>query len=282
MINSFCERYSFPEEAKKAFSDAYEKLLSSPREREKIYSAIDEYVLGDGNNYEREIGLAAEKIGVNRYTLNMVLFIMAEQSIKCIYNAKGFSDIYFDTLRDVFYKCEECKKIHGVWGTSVLFWFRCYAKCCLFGLGRLQFEPGRADKDYPGYIKKDEPWVNIHIPSGAPLKLSEVYKSLDKAYEFFGGKGEEMIFTCNTWLLYPPQCDMYAEGSNLKKFAELFDIAEYHDSDRDLWRVFFKEDCSDISSLRAETSLAKKILNRLSEGKSMGYARGFIKYSPVK
>lgn len=190
--------------------------------------------------------------------------------------------MYSDTIRDVYYKCEECKKIYGVWGTNVLFWFRCYAKCCLFGLGRLQYEPGIADKDYPGYIRKGEPWVNMHIPSGGPLVLSEVYDSVDMAYKFFGGKGEEMIFTCNTWLLYPPQCEMYKEGSNLKKFAELFRIVESVDSNRDLWRVFFKEDCTDLTTLSAETSLAKKILERLKEGKSMGYARGFIKYRPAR
>ncbi len=282
MIHSFCEKYSFPKEAEKAFSDVYEKVLACPDVRARLYRGIDGFILDSDGAYEREIGLAAQELCVNRLILNMVFFIMAEQSIKFIYNAKGYSDIYFDTIRDVYYKCEECKKIYGVWGTNVLFWFRCYAKCCLFGLGRLQYEPESADKDYPGYIKKGEPWVNMHIPSGGPLVLSEVYDSMDRAYKFFGGKGEEMIFTCNTWLLYPPQCEMYKEGSNLKKFAELFDITEYHDSNRDLWRVFFKEDCTDLATLSAETSLAKKILERLKEGKSMGYARGFIKYRPTR
>lgn len=280
MIQSFCEKYGYPLEALRAFSECFLKVTENADVLNELYGLIDLYIDTDDNSYESRLNKIAAAIGVNRYTLYMVFFIMAEREIRRIYSSCGLSEQYIGLARDTFYKCEECFKIHGVWGTSVLFWFRLYAKRELFALGRLQYEPTILEKDYSGFGKKGDKAIGIHIPSGGPLLVEDVYDSLDKAYEFFGGKGEEMLFTSNTWLFYPPQCEMYAEGSNLKKFAELFCITEWEDSNRDFWRVFYKESADNLDDIVPETSLAEKILNRLKEGKTMGFGRGFILYKP--
>lgn len=280
MIHNFCEKYGFPKEAERAFSECRNKVLESPGALDELYALTDLYIDTDDNTYEVRLNEIAARAGVNRYTLYMVFFIIAEREIRRLYSACGLEEEYIGLARDTFYKCEECFKIHGVWGTSVLFWFRLYAKKRLFSLGRLQYEPTTLDKDYPGYGRKGDNAVGIHIPSGGPLLIEDVFDSLDRAYEFFGGKGEEMLFTSNTWLFYPPQCEMYAAGSNLKKFAELFDIVEWEASNRDFWRVFYRENAENLDDIVPETSLAEKILNRLKAGKTMGFGRGFVLYKP--
>lgn len=277
MINTFCEKYGYPDEAKEQFLSVYEKVLADSAAREKIYSVMDEFFMGNDESYRPKLDTLAQRLGVREMTLYMVFFIMCEKSIEYIYNMKGYSSLYFNTMRDTYYKCEECFKMYGFWGTRALGWFRNYAKCSLFGIGRLQYQPYVAPWDREGYAKKGDEVYAVHIPSGAPLKTEDVLSSLDEAHAFFGGG--EMTFSCHSWLLYPPQYEMYSDGSNIKKFYELFDVVESNDTNEDLWRVFMTPDCSDISKLTATSSLSEKILARLKEGKTMGQGLGFIKKS---
>lgn len=278
MIKTFCEKFGYPKEAEEQFSAVYEKVLADGAARSEIYDIMDTFFMGADESYIPKLDALAQRLGVRAMALYMVFFIMSEKAIEYIYNIKGYSGIYFDTVRDTYYKCEECFKMYGFWGTHCLGWFGNYAKCNLFALGRLQFQPYIAPWDKEGYVKAGDTVYAVHIPSGAPLRYENVLASLDEACTFFGKK--EAVFSCHSWLLYPPQCEMYAPGSNLKKFAELFDIIESNDTNEDLWRVFMTPDCSDTSKLTATSSLSEKILARLKEGKTMGQGLGFIKYTP--
>lgn len=274
MIKTFCEKYGYPKEAQEQFFAVYAKILSDSAARSEIYRLMDVFFMGADEACIPGLDALANSLGVQKQALYMVFFIMGERAIEYIYNMKGFSDIYYNTVRDTFYKCEECFKLYGFWGTHCIGWFENYAKCRLFGIGRLQYQPYIAPWDKEGYVKKGDLVYAVHIPSGSPLSIDAVRSSLDEARRRFG---ENTVFSCHSWLLYPPQYEMYSEGSNLQKFCELFDVIEQNDTNEDLWRVFMTTDCSDISRLRADSSLGKKILARLKEGKPMGQGFGFIK-----
>ena len=154
-------------------------------------------------------------------------------------------------------------------------------KCCLFTLGRLQYEPISSPLDYKDIVKKGDKIINVHIPSGSPLRTEEVYDSFDKAYEFFGAEGD-IIFTCHSWLLYPPHYEVFPEGSNLRAFYELWDVVRQEESEEDFWRVFYKEPNISLSEIIPKTSLEKRMLDHLKSGGSMGAGQAFIVYRPGK
>ena len=77
-------------------------------------------------------------------------------------------------------------------------------------LGRLQFE-----------THADERGRGIHIPESGPLAPTSVDDSLALAREYFGA-GE--TYVCTSWV-FDPQLRALPERSNLRAFAERFEVA---------------------------------------------------------
>ena len=283
MIRNFCKKIHFPDEAEKVFSDAFDKLKSDIELFDKVYGAMDEYFMEESLGYEDILAEASKKLDISIYTINMVFLIMCAKPLRYMFCIKGYSDeLYWNTMTDVIFKAEECHKLYGVWGTFVLDWYRFFCKCKIFALGRLQFQEIPSPVDYKDIVKKGDTIIATHIPSGSPLRIEDVHKSFDMAYSFFGGNGGKMVFSCHSWLLYPPQYNMYPENSNLRKFYNVWDITNVEESNGNFWRVFYKPNGYDLSKIVPHTSLEKKLLEYLKEGKSMGFSRGFYVYSPQK
>ena len=109
--------------------------------------------------------------------------------------------------------------------------------------------------------------------------------SLQKAYEFFKKRGKiegnVMRIFCASWLLYTPYVEnIFPEGSNLHKFAEMFDV--YLDSERedfsDCWRIFGKKYEGTTEGLPSDTTLRRNFIKYINEGKSFGNGYGVILY----
>ena len=280
MIHSFCNEMGFPKEAEDTFLQAYDALLSDKESLSKIYEIMDSYFMGNDTLELSALEEIADKLNIHKYTLNMVFLIMSAKPLKYMYYTKGYSEqIYHDTMKDMLYKLEECRKRCGVWGTYELEWYRCFCKCNIFALGRMQFQPMVSEEDYGDYTKKGDTVYVCHIPSGSPLKIEDVYDSLDKAYEFFGGEGE-MTFRCTSWLFYPPQYEMYKPGSNLRNFYDIWEMSASDTTNSNFWRVFYKEPDAELSEIVPKTSLEKSLLEHMKNGGTMGYARGYLKYCP--
>ncbi len=283
MICEFCREIGFTQEAENVFADAFDKLKSDDELFGKVCGAMDEYFMKETLFYENVLNEVSKKLGISIYTINMVFLIMCAKPLRYMFYIKGYSDeLYLNTMKDMIYKADECRKLYGVWGTFVLDWYRFFCKCNVFALGRLQFQEISSPVDYKDIVKKGDRIIATHIPSGSPLKIEDVHKSFDEAYKFFGGNGEKMVFSCHSWLLYPPQYEMYAEGSNLRKFYDIWDITNVEESNGNFWRVFYKPEGYDLSKIVPETSLAKKLLEYLKSGGSMGFSRGIYVYSPSK
>ncbi len=282
MIHKFCREIGFPPEAEEVFSDTFVRLTADSELMSNIYDAANEYFMDETLGYEKALIDAAKKLDISIYTVNMVFLIMCAVPLRYMFYIKGYSDeLYINTMRDMLCKAEECHRLYGVWGTFVLDWYRFFCKCRVFALGRLQFQEIESPVNYKDIVKKGDTIIATHIPSGSPLKIEEVHKSFDEAYRFFGG-GEKMVFSCHSWLLYPPQYEMYPENSNLRKFYDIWDITDVRESNGNFWRVFYKPEGYELSKIVPHTSLEKKLLEYLKNGGSMGYSRGFYVYSPKK
>ena len=132
----------------------------------------------------------AEKCGISSYSAYMLLFICMFERLHKLYFEKGIDDtIFYDTLRDLRYKLEECKLVHNQTGTFVPKWYKGFFEMKIFALGRLQFEINHIwfDCEVDGKtIPKGTKVLSVHIPrTGTKLDHSLVLESYEKAKRFF-------------------------------------------------------------------------------------------------
>ncbi len=286
MIKDICERLSFPAEATEVFAKGYKKIIECGGEPQ-LALARDLLFDGDTKQY-REILLSLSKeSGIHRYTVDMIFLLSCMGRAKQAFDERGIDeDIYYDTMRDLTEKLKECKRLYGVWGTFVVWWYPGFLRAERFTLGRLQFETQPFPlEDYKGIVKMGDTVYNFHVPSGSPLTYEAVIDSFRRAYKFFRVEGV-MPIVFSSWLIYPPVASLFADGSNLRRFYELFDVVEgkeYKDNN-ELWRVFYVPFSPDMdySALPENTSLQRSLKKFFLDGGVMGNGKGIILFDGEK
>lgn len=234
----------------------------------------------------------AKKNGMHRYSADMLFLLYCARRLQENYALTGLSEaIFYETMRDLTYKLEECKKMYGVYGTFVYSWFFRHYTMQLFQLGCFQYEkiPFRFE-DYrykdSTMIKRGEQVYNIHIPSGVHLTEQARMDSYKKLYEFVKTPETTYIpITCSSWLLYPSNRQVYPEHSNLMGFLNDFDIISSEESEEvfpDAWRVFYKEFDGDTSQLPRETTLQRRYIDWLDAGNKVGGGTGVFLFDGEK
>ena len=231
-----------------------------------------------------DVKILAEKVAISHYTANMVLFICISPILYKKYKRKGISDeVFYNTMSDLRYKLDECWLVHGVYGTFVATWYKGFFEMRIFALGRLQFEIKNTwfECDVNGvHIPKDTKVLSVHIPrTGTPLYHKSVVDSYISAKEFFKNEfSDNIIFICNSWLLYPWNRTVYKDGTNLALFYDDFTIiqsGEYNNYS-ETWRLF---DClydGNPDNLPADTSLRKAFIERIKNNEPIGHGTGVI------
>ena len=95
---------------------------------------------------------------------------------------------------------------------------------------------------------------------------------------------ENIIFICNSWLLYPWNREVLKNGSNLAQFYDDFTIVssgEYQNYS-EAWRLF---DClydGNPDNLPADTSLRRAYIERIKNGQPIGHGTGVIVFDKLK
>ena len=230
----------------------------------------------------------AERLSVHPYTAHLAVSMYLAVLSRERYEAEGLSlCLWEDTVRDVMYKCTECRLIYGITGTFVPDWFLWFFQLRRFALGRLQFEciDGRADYDTKtGHVSAADRRINIHIPrTGTPMTPEAVDASLALAADFFRRRESlsKIVFEIHSWLLYPAHMPLLREGSNIADFAARFDTVdsgEYADYSS-AWRLFDKNYEGDPDALPADSSLRRAYIERMRAGLPMGWGYGIFVYT---
>ncbi len=276
MIRKVCEYLGFPQEATVYLSSTYQGM-----ERKDLFRRARELFFSEETfryrDFLEEISQGEE---IHRYTVDMMFLLLCAEPLWEQYQAKGISqEIFRDTLGDLRTKLFECKKLHGIWGTSVLWWFHGIFYGRLYALGRLQYEKMTLEYDYKDVAKKGDVVLTCHIPSGSPLPPEEVERSLALAYDFYHKQGEKMLVHCCTWMLYPGHYELFPENSNLRSFYHRFDIVTERETDNlDLWRIFYREKWEDVQEAQLTTLLQKNFYQYLKNGNVMGVGEGILTY----
>ncbi|MDD3727970.1 MAG: hypothetical protein PHO84_04940 [Dysgonamonadaceae bacterium] len=204
------------------------------------------------------------------------------------------SQIFYDSIQDLNFRVTRYYDLHGEYGLSErdALWIRFMYKGEMFDLGSLSFqkfhfsyaEIERADYDYMPLSEEmkqrfleGEPVVNVHIATDADLRPEKIDESFDLAHNFFVTYFPEhkyTVFTCRTWMLYPPTQELLPPDSNITSFANRFEIiATNQNTKQALDRIYETSDLTEIERMEKPSSLAKVAYKNLDK---LGVAAGVI------
>ena len=225
----------------------------------------------------------------NQYVLNLLAWLHCVPYLHTIYRQFHINEnIFYETMKDLSYKAKECKNVYGVCGFFVN-WFFLFFELKAFSMGRLQFEVYPFDYDEyvfeSVHLKKRDRVYFCHIPSSGRLTQEQCMESFQKAYDFFEAdrSGDVIPIISHTWLLYQPYIDkVFPPNSNLKKFANLFEVTDTTSTGNDFydcWRVFNKIYEGTAKGLPADNTLRRNFIQYIEAGGDFGIGHGIILYN---
>ncbi|MBO5453163.1 MAG: DUF5596 domain-containing protein [Clostridia bacterium] len=273
---------------------------------DKLTPIVEEYISGLNvgccipyENDERNLSLQKTNLFIekvhkqiseeNEYVLNLIAWLNCVPYLQEIYKQNSLDeDVFYESMKDFSYKVKECKTVYGICGLFAN-WFFLFFELKEFMLGRLQYEVSRFEFDeYVSgntKIRKGDIVYSCHIPSSGPLTYELCMDSFQKAYEFFKAdiKDDIIPIISHTWLLYKPYIDkIFPKDSNLKKFANMFDIINVTSAGKDFpdgWRVFGKMYRGTTDNLPADNTLRRNFIEYINSGGDFGYGYGIILYN---
>ncbi|MFA6863726.1 MAG: hypothetical protein WCS11_07550, partial [Dysgonamonadaceae bacterium] len=118
---------------------------------------------------------------------------------------------------------------------------------------------------------------NVHIATDADLRPEKIDESLNLAHDFFSTYFPEhkyTVFTCRTWMIYPPTQEILPPDRNITAFANRFEIiATNQNTKQALDRIYETSDLTEIERMEKPSSLAKVAYKNLDK---LGVAAGVI------
>ena len=285
--DAFRREQNFPDEAREAMLAALDELLSAREEADAFFSAIKKYANGtlpDFGSVFDAMKKFAEGRAISEYTFDLAFIICMSMHLRTRYKLMRIpTEIFIDSMYDTRAKLIECHDVRGVWGTFVGFWYPGFFDMTRFALGRLQFEPIAIKYEVTLAGKTLRPGdvvINVHSPSGKPLRRDDYLDSYRRACEFFAPLFEDGVtpFYCSSWLLHSSIPEVYPAGSNTPAFAADFTIipGTEREGRGNLWRVFGAPADQDrpIEEFPEDTSLRAALKARLLRGEPVGSAVG--------
>ena len=288
-LKSFFEEFEYEASDRISFVLAYEKIIECTPSRERFLTLISDYdrdIKSITPERISDIEFIAAKASVNALTAALLTVICLTRALRARLARLGLSKrIIFLTLSDIKWKCDECKRLHGVVGTDHFDWYTRFFELRLFGVGRLQFEI----KSYSGEvyeigekrINPGEPVLSVHIPN-CGVKLEEklcnaAYRDAKKLFTSLLGV-KDIPFVCESWLLYPKNAEFLPPKSNIVKFMSKFDIIKTGNYRKDknpaIPFLFDKKMGTDINELPEKTSLQRAYKELLLNDGRMGWGFG--------
>lgn len=287
-IVDLMHRLSFPDDSIVAISDAADKIRNDSDLAAIFESLIKSYDESEHCDYLKlftDMNSLSQKLDIHEYTGAMILLLAMCDGLKRRYDERGISEeIFYNTMADLKYKCEECRLLYGISGTFVAPWYPGFFNLERFALGRLQFEISKLGCDYQCdgvTLTQDSDAIFIHIPrTGTRLDRGEVLESYRRAKEFYKDRfnGSPIVFACHSWLLYPWNESILSPSSNLYAFYKDFKILTQGDNPNhdDVWRLFDCVFTGDATNLPRDSSLRRAYADRIARGEPTGWGFGIF------
>ena len=293
-LKDFFVKYDYPPAGGAALLEslkaicAHDQMLSLLRQAVDAYESWQTPVKTDVQALLLQVRQGAETYGFPKESTELLLFLLLCPHLEILYRQKGLPEDWFvGVTRDLRSKLNECYAVRGIWGSFVADWFVWFFSLDRFVMGRLQYEciPIPAAYCPAGFEHMaGQPAVNLHIPSGVPLRQADVQASMAEAARFYADRFPDgnVLFICHSWLLFPGHKEMLPEESGIRQFMEEFTLAGTYDdpTGHDLWRIFDTDNTQDLDALPQKTSLQRAYAQWLKDGKAVGGGIG-IRYIPV-
>ena len=292
-FHSFINRYDIDDDVREYLSGCAEKTVAEySAELSSILNAYREANY-DWGAIAKDKDALAERAGINAYTLSFIILVMSAEHTLGEYRKSGYSEkIFYDTFEDIIYKLKECITVKGVAGIFVEGWYSGFYRLGTFKLGRLEFAAAKYYGELPYEkdglrITSDDMVITVHIPSCGPFPRALREESYAMACEFYRKhfpeyfKGDKLVFTCNSWLLFPELKEILPSHLNMVDFLSDFDIISERTDEgyKNGWRLFGVEYDGNPDHLPANTTARRCIVNWLKSGKDMGTGFGVKVYS---
>ena len=258
--------------------EEYYKLLKFPKVFDNaFYKAISTVKISDDITIDRYNKSCDDGIR------NLLSFLYMCKNTRENYEKLGIPDsVLINTLKDIVIYTNIWSDIKGSLYLGELHWLSLHLSARLFRLGRLQFGFGKSPYDIPKLgINKGDDVIDIHIPEGEPLTISECEKSINEAKAFFKKyfpNFKYKYFTCHSWLLDDTLDRFLPETSNIIKFKAMF-TRYFPEESSDILRYVFRWNTNETNLRFAYpvSSFAEKVKKYLLSGKSFKVAYGILK-----
>ncbi len=259
---------------------------------ESVEGYVEQYFKG-GGEFQSTVEKMTEEIkgDIGQYTLNLLFVLHGTGFLYEKYKeAHRDEELFFNILKDIRCKTNECLQYHGVLGLMRAHWYMRFFDMSRFAVGRLQFDLDTfkyPELEIDGFkILPEDKALGCHIPSMGPLTQEMVVDSLKSAYNLFPEmlKDGILVVRCLSWLLYPKYLPVFGEQSNTAKFARdfyIFDITEY-ESFTNSWRIFGIDYKDNLSALPAKTSMQRAFIEYFKDDKGHGVGAGVILFDGEK
>lgn len=293
-VADLLKRLEFPEDSHETFLSAMDKICEDKTATAWFESLLEQYEGNENCDYPQMLAHAkklAAAVELHEYTVSLLMFLVMAEKLLERYKERGFSEeLWLHSLRDLRYKVHECRRVHGINGSFVSWWFPGFYKLTRFAFCRLQFEIISLPNDYTvggRLLKKGSKAINMHIPNtGTKLTHDSVLESYKQAAEWFKGEfeGEPIVFICTSWLLSPWHKEVLPPTVNLVQFFDDFKLVEsgQYETYSALWLLFDKDVTKDISSLPRDSTLRRLYADRVEKGEATYWGKGVFIYEDGK
>lgn len=261
-----------------AICEKWYKKLGFPQEYDaEFYAALKRYHIADA-------------ITIDTYDLteqdgkrNLLSFLYMCEELSKKYEEKGIPEqILLATLGDLLLWTDAWSDIKGEMYLGELAWLAKTMKMQLYRIGSLEFMAGKAHGDCEALgLKKGDPIVEVHIPSGADLSPEACHASLEGAIAFYKAHFPEYKFahfTCHSWLLDPALDALLPPTSNILKFRDMFTLISADESDAALRYVFrWNTNRRNLRNAVCPSSFAERMKKHILGGGVLHAAFGAIR-----
>ena len=284
-ILKFMENINFSKEAQEVFLKLHKRIMVESDYNDRMNVLVDMFMKQETTQAFDGVDALAKDMNEHHFTMSMLLLILCAEPLLSRYPEKEISeDIYWDSLKDLCYKLNECYHVYGIWGTFVRDWYPGFYQMDRFALGRMQYECSTFildDQLINGItVKKGDKVINMHIPSSGSFTEEIRLDSYKRAYAFYEKEfeGKLIPMVCDSWLLYPEHKTFLPERLNIRGFIDDFSFihGEAQEVFHDAWRVFGKDFDKEPKNWARDTTLQKVFAEHLENGGKLGSGYGIF------
>ncbi len=132
-------------------------------------------------------------------------------------------------------------------------------------------------------VKAGSTVLDIHIPRGKDLTPKDLRDSFQQACTFFAQQYPERPIQasyCHTWFFTPQLQEILGPDSSIVRFQREFYLYPFPGGPGFLWSFVFGEKYTDPATAPRDTTLRRKVLDRLAQGEELFDLPGLMFHGP--